>query len=175
MWILWKNSSSNLNLQFSKITQPIHFFENNPNYIMFNKFCEKSFILNKMKPKILIKRYVQTHVLAKWLKTFITKFLNKCKTIISVTNFLINSIYQVKIFLYRIILQAGAPSWRNVYQVVSQLNPWIGSFFEYFALILSNLGFKMKQIWIPNFWKCRFFKNEALNQKSGTVKVLGYA
>ena len=47
-------------------------------------------------------------------------------------------------------------------------------FFENFASLLSNFGFKMKQIWVENFWKWRFFKNEALNQKSGTVKVLGY-
>ena len=47
-------------------------------------------------------------------------------------------------------------------------------FFENFASLLSNFGFKMKQNWVQNFWKCQFFKNEALNQKSGTVKVLGY-
>ena len=61
-------------------------------------------------------------------KELITKFLNKYKTKISSITFFINSIYQQNIFLYNIILQAGAPSWRNVYQVVSQLNPWIGSF-----------------------------------------------
>ena len=48
-------------------------------------------------------------------------------------------------------------------------------FLKIFASLLSNFGFKMKQNWVQNFWKCRFFKNEALNQKSGTVKVLGYA
>ena len=48
-------------------------------------------------------------------------------------------------------------------------------FLKIFASLLSNFGFKMKQNWMQNFWKCRFFKNEALNQKSGTVKVLGYA
>ena len=37
----------------------------------------------------------------------------------------------------KIILQTGAPSWRNVYQVVSQLNPWIGSFFQH--QILSDV------------------------------------
>ena len=63
-------------------------------------------------------------------KELITKFLNKYKTKISSITFFINSIYQQNIFLYKIILQAGAPSWRNVYQVVSQLNPWIGSFFN---------------------------------------------
>ena len=47
-------------------------------------------------------------------------------------------------------------------------------FLKIFASFLSNFGFKMKQNWVKNFWKCRFFKNEALNQKSGTVKVLGY-
>ena len=47
-------------------------------------------------------------------------------------------------------------------------------FLKILASLLSNFGFKMKQIWEQNFWKCRFFKNEALNQKSGTVKVLGY-
>ena len=49
------------------------------------------------------------------------------------------------------------------------------TFLKFLASLLSNFGFKMKQIWAPNFWKCRFFKNEALNQKSGTVKVLCYA
>ena len=48
-------------------------------------------------------------------------------------------------------------------------------FFENFASFSSNFGFKMKQIWGQNFWKFQFFKNEALNQKSETVKVLGYA
>ena len=48
-------------------------------------------------------------------------------------------------------------------------------FLKIFASLLSNFGFKMKQNWVQNFWKCQFFKNEALNQKSGTVKVLGYA
>ena len=48
-------------------------------------------------------------------------------------------------------------------------------FFENFASFPSNFGFKMKQIWGQNFWKFEFFKNEALNQKSETVKVLGYA
>ena len=47
-------------------------------------------------------------------------------------------------------------------------------FLKIFASLLSNFGFKMKQFWAPNFWKCRVFQNEALNQKSGTVKVLGY-
>ena len=65
-------------------------------------------------------------------KELITKFLNKYKTKISSITFFINSIYQQNIFLYKIILQAGAPSWRNVYQVVSQLNPWIGSFSTYY-------------------------------------------
>ena len=48
-------------------------------------------------------------------------------------------------------------------------------FFENFASFSSNFGFKMEQIWGQNFWKFEFFKNEALNQKSETVKVLGYA
>ena len=47
--------------------------------------------------------------------------------------------------------------------------------FENFASFSSNFGFKMEQIWGQNFWKFQFFKNEALNQKSETVKVLGYA
>ena len=68
-------------------------------------------------------------------KELITKFLHKYKTKISSKTFFINSICQPNIFLYKIILQAGAPSWRNVYQVVSQLNPWIGSFsFEYILI-----------------------------------------
>ena len=48
-------------------------------------------------------------------------------------------------------------------------------FLKNFASFLSTFGFKMKQNWVQNFWKCRFVKNEALNQKSGSVKVLGYA
>ena len=48
-------------------------------------------------------------------------------------------------------------------------------FFENFASFSSNFGFKMEQIWGQNFWKFQFFKNEALNQKSETVKALGYA
>ena len=47
-------------------------------------------------------------------------------------------------------------------------------FLKIFASLLSHFGFKMQQNWVKNFWKCQFFKNEALNQKSGTVKVLGY-
>ena len=69
-------------------------------------------------------------------KELITKFLNRYKTKISSITFFINSIYQQNIFLYKIILQAGAPSWRNGYQVVSQLNPWIGNFFPVKAEML---------------------------------------
>ena len=47
-------------------------------------------------------------------------------------------------------------------------------FLKIFASLLRHFGFKMKQNWVQNFWKCQFFKNEALNQKYGTVKVLGY-
>ena len=46
--------------------------------------------------------------------------------------------------------------------------------FEFFWLFWSNFCFKMKQKWIWKNRKCNFFKNEALNWKSATVKVLGY-
>ena len=67
----------------------------------------------------------------------------------------------------------------HIFNILSMLEAIWGKiifciFLKIFASLLSNFGFKMKQIWAANFWKCRFFKNEALNQKSGTVKVLGY-
>ena len=52
---------------------------------------------------------------------------------------------------------------------------WEKKLFFHFFENFCYFGFKMKQNWVQNFWKCRFFKNEALNQKSGTVKVLVYA
>ena len=42
-------------------------------------------------------------------------------------------------------------------------------------LFLRYFGFESEAKLVVKFSKIRFFKNEALNQKSGTVKVLGYA
>jgi len=50
--------------------------------------------------------------------------------------------------------------------------------FEFFQLFLKqfllHFSLKMKQKWTWKNRKSDFFKNEALNQKSGTVKPLGY-
>ena len=66
----------------------------------------------------------------------------------------------------------------HIFNILSMLEAIWGKkifiFLKIFPSLLSHFGFKMKQNGVQNFWKCRFFKNEALNQKSGTVKVLGY-
>ena len=47
-------------------------------------------------------------------------------------------------------------------------------FLTFFKQFLLHFSLKMKQKWIWKNRKSDFFKNEALNQKSGTVKPLGY-
>ena len=55
---------------------------------------------------------------------------------------------------------------------------WRKCFFRFFSNFLKqsllHFSLKMKQKWIWKNRKSDFFKNEALNQKSGTVKPLGY-
>ena len=41
-------------------------------------------------------------------------------------------------------------------------------------LFLRYFSFESEAKLSVKIWKIRFFKNEVLNQKSGTVKVLGY-
>ena len=48
------------------------------------------------------------------------------------------------------------------------------SFSNFFKHFLLHFSLKMKQKWRWKNRKCNFFKNEALNWKSATVKVLGY-
>ena len=50
-------------------------------------------------------------------------------------------------------------------------NRFFSNFLKQFLL---HFSLKMKQKWIWKNRKSDFFKNEALNQKSGTVKPLGY-
>ena len=47
-------------------------------------------------------------------------------------------------------------------------------FWTFLKQFLLHFSLKMKQKWIWKNRKSDFFKNEALNQKSGTVKPLGY-
>ena len=47
-------------------------------------------------------------------------------------------------------------------------------FSNFLKQFLLHFSLKMKQKWIWKNRKSDFFKNEALNQKSGTVKPLGY-
>ena len=63
------------------------------------------------------------------------------------------------------LLEAFGGIWRKkVFRIFS-------TFFKHFLL---HFSLKMKQKWRWKNWKCNFFKNEALNWKSATVKVLGY-
>ena len=72
----------------------------------------------------------------------------------------------------RVIMDAFATPWKHleafgekkVFRIFS-------SFFKHFLL---HFSLKMKQKWRWKNRKCNFFKNEALNWKSATVKVLGY-
>ena len=72
----------------------------------------------------------------------------------------------------RVIMDAFATPWKHLKAFGEKKNFRIFStFFKHFLLRFS---FKMKQKWRWKNRKCNFFKNEALNWKSATVKVLGY-
>ena len=62
-------------------------------------------------------------------------------------------------------LQGLGTIWRKKY---------FSNFLDFLKQFLLQFSFKMKQKWIWKNRKSDFFKNEALNQKSGTVKPLGY-
>ena len=72
----------------------------------------------------------------------------------------------------RAIMDAFATPWKQLEAFgEKKIFRIFSTFFKHFLL---HFSFKMKQKWKWKNRKCNFFKNEALNWKSATVKVLGY-